>query len=153
MWLKGYVENAIKNVFERHGTIYCKMVSNWSLIVGEQLKHKAIPVGVKFSKNKSNDATLLLEVVNPCCGLEVQMMTTTILDKIAVYFGYKAVSKIKITIANTKPCNEILDKNAKSVQKKTLSLAEMQDVMNVINRNKNDEIRKILINIAKELEC
>ena len=118
MWLKQHVEKAIRNVFGPHGAIYCKMVSDWSLIVGEQLKDKAVPVGMKFPKHKSNDATLSLEVVDPCYGLEIQMMTKTILDKIAMYFGYKAISKIKITIANNKLCDATLDKSSVQYQKK-----------------------------------
>ena len=102
MWLKQHIEKSIGNVFGTYGTIYCKIVSDWSLIVGEQLKHKATPIGINFSKNKSNSATLSLEVLNPCYGLEVQMMTETILEKLSIYFGYKAISKIKITIPNDK---------------------------------------------------
>ena len=100
MWLKQHVETTVKKAFGRHGAIYCQVISNWHLIVGKQLKGKSIPVGIKFPKNKSNGATLLLEVINPCYGLEAQMMTKTILDKMAVYFGYKAISKIKIIIGN-----------------------------------------------------
>ena len=100
MWLKQHIEKSVGNVFGPHGTIYCKIVSDWSSIVGEQLKYRATPIGISFPKDKSNGATLSLEVVNPCYGLEVQMIKKTILEKISVYFGYKAISKIKITIAN-----------------------------------------------------
>lgn len=149
MWLKQHVEKSVKDFFG--SPIYSKIVSDWSLIVGEQLKDKATPIHIRFPKGKSNNGTLSLEVLNPCYGLEVQMMTKTILEKISIYFGYKAISKIKIVIANDKLCDETSDDNVPLQEETKLSTEEMQDIINVINQNKNDKIKKILINIAKQL--
>ena len=153
MWLRNHVENAIQPVFKKYGSVYYKIVSNWPLIVGTRLKDKVFPAGVRSSKKKSDDTTLLLEVKNPCHGLEVQMMSSTLVDKISLYFGYKVISKIKITIANNDATSDApSDQNLKFTNEEHDDLSHLQDIIEIINQNKDDEIKSTLINIAKQLK-
>jgi hypothetical protein len=151
MWLKKHIFDATKPVFKNYGIVYHKIMSEWSLIVGKELQNKVTPIDVKFPKNKTTDATLLLEVENPSYGLEVQMMTFIILDKIAIYFGYKVVKKIKIIPSNGKLKCKIPDAKADYPKNKSLGLDKLQDVINAINQNEDEEIRKTLMRIAKQL--
>lgn len=150
MWLKNHVEDAIQPVFKKHSSIYYKIIFNWPLIVGANLRDKVFPVGIRSSAKESTDTTLLLEVKNPCHGLEAQMMSGTILDKISVYFGYKAVSKIKIIITNS-ISDETVQEQVPIFSDKKQNLNISQDIVEIISQNQNDEIKVLLMNIARQL--
>ncbi|MFK7760954.1 MAG: DciA family protein [Candidatus Midichloriaceae bacterium] len=148
MWLKNHIEHAIKPLFNKNSAPYYKMLFYWDLIVGDDLKYKILPQDIKFSKNKIN--TLTVKIDNHCNILKIQMMIPNIIDKITRYFGYKIISKIKIIGLNTKLTKDHIDKPKKTTSLNSLS--KENDILLSINKNPNKEMKKILTNIAQNLQ-
>lgn len=92
------VETATKQVFRKRGIAEARLITEWPGIAGEVLAGKTLPKRVAFPKGKRDNGTLHLTVA-PGWALEVQHLEPIILDKIATYFGYRAVAKLHITQA------------------------------------------------------
>lgn len=94
--LQKAAETATKTAFKRYGLAQARLASDWEHVVGPVLAAKALPQRIQFTKGKRDDGTLFLAVATGW-ALEIQHLEPVILEKIATYFGYRAVSRIHIT--------------------------------------------------------
>lgn len=92
------VEAATRTTFRRHGIAEARLITEWPQIAGEILAGKTLPTRVAFAKGKRDNGTLYLTVA-PGWALEVQHLEPQILEKIATYFGYRAIARLHITQA------------------------------------------------------
>lgn len=90
------VEPLLKPIYKKHGFAEHRILTQWEDIVGKELASGCIPQKLSF-RNKSQEHGTLHILVNSGRALELQHMQPRILDKIATYFGYPAVSKITLT--------------------------------------------------------
>lgn len=72
------------------------LILNWRSIVGEEIAKCTRPKKISYAQN-INSGMLHLAVINGSKALEMQHMISFIVEKITVFFGYKAVYNIKIT--------------------------------------------------------
>jgi hypothetical protein len=92
------VEAATKPAFKKHGIAESRLITEWATIAGEVLAGKTLPKRLVFPKGQRDNGTLHLTVA-PGWALEVQHLEPIILEKIATFFGYRAVAKIHMTQA------------------------------------------------------
>lgn len=108
------VDKVTKPVFQKHGIAETRLIRDWERIVGPLVARSAWPHSLTFTKGKSDGGTLTI-LVTPAFALELQYMETALLERIAAYFGFRAVSRI--TLRQWQPPQE---KNAPAkVEKKT----------------------------------
>ncbi len=94
--LKSIVEScAFKCTKKETSRIEIRLLLNWKNIVGQEISEASQPEKVIFSQN-SNSGILYLLVTNSSMALQIQHLSLLIVEKIAVFFGYKAVYGIKI---------------------------------------------------------
>lgn len=94
--LQKAAEIATRPAFKQFGIVQARLTSDWSQIVGPVLAQKALPTRIQFPKGQRDGGTLFLAVATGW-ALEIQHLEPVILEKIATYFGYRAVGKIHIT--------------------------------------------------------
>ena len=99
---KALFEDATKESFKKYGFSNLKIVSDWKEIVGSNLASICYPEKIMFPPHKKSGGTLHLKVFNPSFSLELQSMESRIIEKIATYFGYQAIARIKISVASRK---------------------------------------------------
>jgi len=85
-----------KPVFLKRGFAENRIITDWSKIVGDSISACSVPRKLTFLKDKQSNGTLYVEVSNSGFATEIVYLEPTILEKIACYFGYKAVSRLKI---------------------------------------------------------
>lgn len=78
-----------ENINRKRGFVGLGIINDWPTIVGSRLANKTLPE--KLTKN----GTLRIRVDGPI-ATEIQHMEPQILDKVAVYFGYRAVHRLSI---------------------------------------------------------
>jgi hypothetical protein len=140
------IEEVAKPLYKHKGLINYKIMTHWNEIVGVRFAKICIPVGVYFPDEKHVNGTLAIEVENPGFGLEIQANQMIVVERMANYFGYRAISKIKINIA-TKRKSKLESANVpKIVTQKQIS---NQEVKKALSDVKDREIREILENIIK----
>ena len=136
------IEPITRPVFKTQGLAGTRIISEWSSIVGTKFASHCIPQKLSFSAGKKTDGTLSIAVENGFAP-ELQHLQPVILDRLATYFGYKAVTRI--TISHTYiPEQEKLSatKQKSRLPKNNLTITEQIE---------DEELRAALTNIAKTL--
>ena len=73
-----------------------KSITHWPQIVGEKFARLALVEKVTFPMGKRSDGTLHLSVTSSG-ALLLQYAQDLILEQVNIFFGYKALSKLKMT--------------------------------------------------------
>ncbi|MBS0272253.1 MAG: DUF721 domain-containing protein [Proteobacteria bacterium] len=91
-----YTQKIVRPVFKVRGLMEGKIITHWTQIVGEKFAGLAIPEKIAFPKSKKSEGTLYLSVTSSG-ALLLQYAQDLILEQINIFFGYKALSKLKMT--------------------------------------------------------
>lgn len=88
-------ETAARPAFKQYGIVQARLTSDWRHIVGSVLVEKVLPISIRFPKGQRDNGTLYLAVA-PGWALDIQHLEPVILEKIATYFGYRAIAKLHL---------------------------------------------------------
>lgn len=136
------IEPITRPVFKTQGLAGTKIISEWASIVGEKFATHCIPQKLSFSAGKKTDGTLSIAVENGF-ATELQHLQPIILDRLATYFGYKAVSRITISHTYVPEPEKLPSPPLKShLINKCIKLTEPIE---------DEELRTALTNIARTL--
>lgn len=89
------MEPVTKPVFRKHGITEMKLIRDWAQIVGPALSACSAPHQVKYPAGKQDEATLVIHVTGSMATL-LQHMEPLLIDKLATYFGYRAIGRIQL---------------------------------------------------------
>ncbi len=138
-----------KQLLGAKGLMEIEILSGWTSIVGEDLAQYSLPQKISFRKNERSDGTLELLVLSGAFAMEIKQREPQILDKINTYFGYKAVSKLKI-VQNSCPENFLIDKKPIDNMKKNLVSKEEQNyITEIVKDIDSSDLRQKLENLGK----
>jgi hypothetical protein len=87
-----YVLQRIRDKISRNEI---RLILNWNSIVGNEIAQYTKPQKISYAQN-ANVGVLHLIVTNGSKALEIQHMVSFIIEKITVFYGYKAVYNIRI---------------------------------------------------------
>lgn len=93
--LKDSIEKAARPIFKKRGFSEARIISDWPAIVGDELARHTIPSVIHFDRGQGRDGILTIST-HPAFALELQQISPQILEKIACYFGYRAIARIHI---------------------------------------------------------
>lgn len=79
----------------KRGLAFGALISDWESIVGTNLARYTLPDKLSFPRGKRENATLHIRAMGPI-ALELQHLEPLILERINGFFGYAAVSKIRL---------------------------------------------------------
>jgi hypothetical protein len=134
-----------KPICEEHGFLNFKIIANWQQIVGNRIAQISYPISIKFSANQKVNGVLVVGVENPGFSLEIQANQNLILERIATYFGYKAISSIKLTVVPKK--RKATPKVDHSTIKKEVSVP----IKETLDSIQDLETKELLESIAKQI--
>nr|WP_298682003.1 DUF721 domain-containing protein [uncultured Dongia sp.] len=118
--LASNVPHLTKLALGRKGFAEAGLIGEWPLIVGEEISRLAVPVKLRLPRPKGDKAAVAVTVdgiapgriapniaggtltlrASPAASLEVQHLKPRILERITRYFGYPAITEIKIEIGD-----------------------------------------------------
>ncbi len=111
-----FVPGLTKKACEKYGFSAASLISDWPQIVGRDLSRHTAPQRLKWPRyipayqdveagcEGRPGATLILHV-DPAKALDIQYGTTQLIERINGYFGYRAVSDLRIIQAPIKPAD------------------------------------------------
>ncbi|HYG86053.1 MAG TPA: DciA family protein [Azospirillum sp.] len=82
----------------KKGLAFGALITDWPSIVGHQLSLRTAPDKLVFPRGKREDATLHVRAMG-AIALELQHLEPLIVEKINGFFGYRAVSRLKLVHA------------------------------------------------------
>jgi len=80
---------AAARAYRKHGFAEARLVTDWQAIVGERLAEVCLP------EKLGRDGALSIRVA-PAFALELQHLEPKILERIATFFGHRAVTRLKL---------------------------------------------------------
>lgn len=140
-----------KTVLGKKGFVETDILTNWANIIGEDLADYTAPLKIDFKPQQRNNGILHLEVPSGAFALEIQHKEKIILQKINTYFGYNAVTSIRI-IQNSE--FKIAQTKTKPTSKTPPSLVTpeeenyIQELAEDINR---PDLKEILIKLGQSV--
>lgn len=93
--LKSCVDPVVRPVLKSQGMAASKLITEWEYIVGAELARHTLPLKLTFPRDKNAEGTLTVACEGPH-ALGLQHMMPVIIERIAGYFGYRAVARITI---------------------------------------------------------
>jgi len=84
------LSGAVGKVYRKQGFAQVEVLTEWPRIVGDRLADASMP------EKLSRDGTLTVRVT-PGFALELQHSEPQVLERIATYFGHRAVKRLKLT--------------------------------------------------------
>jgi len=90
------INKATKTAFKKKGFVSAEIITEWALIINdEKLAKYSTPIKVSFPPGQNKNGTVYIETVS-ALAMEIKQKESMILEKIASYFGYRAVERLKI---------------------------------------------------------
>lgn len=89
---------ALDKVAGRHGFAQADVLLRWAEIVGEALAPTCRPVKVRFGGERKLGATLVVQA-DGARAPEVEHLVPRILERVNQFYGYRAVSRVRIVQA------------------------------------------------------
>ncbi len=137
--LKSCVDPLVRPVFKAQGLAASKLIAEWEQLVGKELAAHTMPLKLSFAKDKNADGTLTIA----CSGahaLTLQHMQPVLIERIASYFGYRAVARIQI---EQRPMTAPAP--AKKTPQRAAKVVDSSGIANV----EDEELRTALSGLAK----
>jgi hypothetical protein len=148
--LASNVPHLTKLALGRKGFAEAGLIGEWPLIVGEEISRLAVPVKLRLPRPKGDKAvavtpdriapniaggTLTLRA-SPAASLEVQHLKPRILERITRYFGYPAITEIRIEIGDRR-------KAAPKARRPAAGPATLPDLSKVTDPDIREALRRL----------
>ena len=91
-----------RTAFRRFGFVQSSVVTRWPEIVGEQHARVCMPEAIRFPPGEKSEGILQL-VVLPAHAPLIQHVIPEIIARVNRFFGYSAISKVKMRQGEVKP--------------------------------------------------
>lgn len=87
----------LRKVIGKKNKVLAEIIINWNKIVGAEISAHASPIKIYTIREKSQELNvLLIHTASSAIGLKLSYQQEIIIERIAIYFGHKAIHRIKI---------------------------------------------------------
>jgi hypothetical protein len=97
--LSDLVGRLLADTFARQGFASTELVTHWPEIAGEEIAAHCEPLRMQWPRGATREtpepATLVLRVEGPA-ALEIQHLTSVIIERVNRFFGWRAVGRIAL---------------------------------------------------------
>ena len=110
--------------FEKRGFSNASIINNWKIIVGHELSRVSQPERITYSGMSSTNGNLHLRISNSAFATEVQHLQPLIIERINTFFGYAAITNLRLIHAPlpaTSEIKRISNQSLSKTQQKTLA--------------------------------
>ncbi len=93
--ISALLPKAAAAALDQRGFASGAVLSRWSEIVGKDLASYAVPIEIKFPRQRNGQATLVLQVASGAAATLLQMKAPLIVERVNTFLGYGAVRNIQ----------------------------------------------------------
>lgn len=134
-----------RTAFRRFGFVQSSIVTRWPEIVGPTHARVCAPEALRFPPGEKSDGILQLVVI-PAHAPLIQQVIPEIMERVNRFFGYKAVSRVKLRQGEVKPPHA--DEPAKAPPSLKPIPMELGDSLRDIG---DPELRAVLESLARSM--
>ena len=88
--------HVIKGFGKKYGFANVDIIENWKEIAGDDLSLKITPVKISFPFGERKNGVLWVKIKNASLSSVIQYQFPMVVDKVNTYFGYNAITSVKI---------------------------------------------------------
>ena len=125
-----------QHIFGAHGFVGIDLIAHWTEIVGEELSFGVLPTRLTFPYKQRANGVLHVRTAGGTFALLFEHQKNRVIDRVNTYFGYPAVSEIRIVQGAVK-----LPKQEATEIEWPLGDEEVQEVLNKIDLIEDDALR------------
>ena len=93
------VNKLLHKIFRRQHPILAELIVNWAKIVGIKFSAKSYPLKITSSSEKGKKINILhVATESSSISLEMAYQQEVMIERIAIYLGYKGINKIRLFI-------------------------------------------------------
>jgi hypothetical protein len=93
------VNKLIYKIYKKRHPLLAEIILNWQKIVGIKYSNNTWPIKISTHKEKQEKINILLvEVNNSSLSMEMAFQQDVIIERMAVYLGYKGINKIRMIV-------------------------------------------------------
>ena len=100
--MKPIIENVNKiiyKIYKNKNPVLADIIINWPQIVRVKYSQNTLPLKINTLRNKIKTINILMvEVSNASTSVEIAFQQDIIIERLAVYMGYKAINKIRTIV-------------------------------------------------------
>jgi len=100
--MKPIIENVNKiiyKIYKNKNPILAEIIVNWQKIVGVKYSQNTLPLKINTIRDKNQRINILMvQVSNAATSVEITFQQEIIIERLAVYMGYKAINKIRTIV-------------------------------------------------------
>ncbi|MBP5343740.1 MAG: DUF721 domain-containing protein [Alphaproteobacteria bacterium] len=137
------VNTLTRKVLGSHGFADVELISHWSDILGEELSQGVLPVRLSFPTGSRQNGTLHVRAAAGAFALLFEQQKMYICNRINSYFGYPAISQIKIIQGGMN-----VPKHEEESVDWPLDDAEVQTLLDKVNTIDDIELRQKTLEIG-----
>lgn len=105
--LSDLVPELLDPLLQKRAGLTTALIGAWPEIAGERIGQFSVPAKIGWSRANSSDdpyapATLFINA-DPAVALALQHETTAIISRVNVFFGYRAIDRVKISQKQMQP--------------------------------------------------
>ncbi len=93
--LGALIPKATAAALDQRGFAGGAIITRWAAIVGDDLASYAVPLEVKFQRQRNDQATLVLQVASGAAATLLQMKAPLVIERVNAFLGYAAISRIQ----------------------------------------------------------
>lgn len=133
-----------RTAFRRFGFVQSSIITRWPEIVGQIHARICMPEAIRFAPGEKSEGILQLVVV-PAHAPLIQQVIPEIIDRVNRFFGYNAVSRVKLRQGEVKPRTADTPKPPPSLKPIPMELGDsLRDIG-------DPELRTVLESLARSL--
>ncbi len=93
------VNKLLYKIYKKHNPALAQIIFNWQKIVGPKYSKHSWPFKINMIREKQKKINILsVEINDSSLSMEMSFQQDIIIERIAVYLGYKAVHKLRIIV-------------------------------------------------------
>ena len=150
--LTGIAQTALplaQQLLGQHGFTHIELLSSWETIVGKNLAQYSLPQKLVFPKNERSNGCLTIMVPTGAFAMEIKQNEAKIITQINTFFGYPAVTKIKI-LQNGNSEDFLIKKKPINKVKKTVVTAEEESyITELVKDIERDDLREAVERLGR----
>jgi len=138
-----------RKILGKKAFVEADIIRHWNDIVGEEWANLTKPIKVDFKKDERKNGVLLVEAASGAVALELDVKSKIILSKVNTYFGYEAVSRIKL-VQNLQIAKNII-KDTDNSEKKLVTAKEENYIEQQTKGISSPDLRATLNGLGKAI--
>ena len=93
------VNNIIYKIYKKKNPLLANIIINWQKIVGAKYMNNSFPLKINTVSEKGKKLNILMvEVNSSSTSVEIAFQQDIVIERLAVYMGYKAIDKIRTIV-------------------------------------------------------